>query len=85
VVQCARVKMYLENKSNIEVEMSQTGGQAHSSRVGSRKSDTVAGNFDELRLLEGFSGKRETQKLQQAAAMPSGHCMIYTNVHQEDR
>lgn len=77
--------MYLENKSNIEVEMSQTGGQAHSSRVGSRKSDTVAGNFDELRLLEGFSGKRETQKLLQAAAMPSGHCIIYTDVHQEDR
>ncbi|XP_067314556.1 P protein isoform X2 [Pseudorasbora parva] len=77
--------MYLENKSNIEVEMSQTGGQGHSSRVGSRKSDTVAGNFDELRLLEGFSGKRETQKLLQAAAMPSGHCIIYTDVHQEDR
>ncbi|XP_067314555.1 P protein isoform X1 [Pseudorasbora parva] len=85
MVQCAEVKMYLENKSNIEVEMSQTGGQGHSSRVGSRKSDTVAGNFDELRLLEGFSGKRETQKLLQAAAMPSGHCIIYTDVHQEDR
>ncbi|XP_073708657.1 P protein [Garra rufa] len=77
--------MYLENKSNIEVEMSQTGGQGHSSRVGRRKSDTVAGNFDELRLLEGFSGKRETQKLLQAAAMPSGHCIIYTDVHQDDR
>uniref|UniRef100_A0A673GIY0 P protein-like n=1 Tax=Sinocyclocheilus rhinocerous TaxID=307959 RepID=A0A673GIY0_9TELE len=77
--------MYLENKSNIEVEMSQTGGQGHSSRVGRRQSDTVAGNFDELRLLEGFSGKRETQKLQQAAAMPSGHCIIYTDVHQDDR
>ncbi|KTF90693.1 hypothetical protein cypCar_00013584, partial [Cyprinus carpio] len=77
--------MYLENKSNIEVEMSQTGGQGHSSRVGCRNSDTVAGNFDELRLLEGFSGKIETQKLQQAAAMPSGHCIIYTDVHQDDR
>ncbi|RXN08008.1 hypothetical protein ROHU_011694 [Labeo rohita] len=77
--------MYLENKSNIEVEMSQTGGQGHSSRVGRRKSDTVAGNFDELRLLEGFSGKRETQKLLQAAAVPSGHCIIYTDVHQDDR
>uniref|UniRef100_A0A673N052 P protein-like n=1 Tax=Sinocyclocheilus rhinocerous TaxID=307959 RepID=A0A673N052_9TELE len=77
--------MYLENKSNIEVEMSQTGGQGHSSRVGCRKSDTVAGNFDELRLLEGFSGKRETQKLLQAAAVPSGHCIIYTDVHQDDR
>nr|XP_021333029.1 P protein isoform X2 [Danio rerio] len=77
--------MYLENKSNIEVEMSQTGGQGHSSRVGRRKSDSVSGNFDELRLLEGFSGKKETQKLLQAAAMPSGHCIIYTDVHQEDR
>ncbi|XP_016322576.1 P protein [Sinocyclocheilus anshuiensis] len=76
--------MYLENKSNIEVEISQTGGQGHSSRVGCRKSDTVAGNFDELRLLEGFSGKRETQKLLQAAAVPSGHCIIYTDVHQDD-
>uniref|UniRef100_A0A672KHD5 OCA2 melanosomal transmembrane protein n=1 Tax=Sinocyclocheilus grahami TaxID=75366 RepID=A0A672KHD5_SINGR len=75
--------MYLENKSNIEVEMSQS--QGHSSRVGCRKSDTVAGNFDELRLLEGFSGKRETQKLLQAAAVPSGHCIIYTDVHQDDR
>ncbi|KAL1272678.1 hypothetical protein QQF64_028540, partial [Cirrhinus molitorella] len=65
--------------------MSQTGGQGHSSRVGRRKSDTVAGNFDELRLLEGFSGKRETQKLLQAAAVPSGHCIIYTDVHQDDR
>ncbi|XP_026121461.1 P protein-like isoform X1 [Carassius auratus] len=77
--------MYLENKSNIEVEMSQTGGQGHSSRVGCRKSDTVAGNFDELRLLEGFSGKIETQKSLQAAAMPSGNCIIYTDVHQDDR
>uniref|UniRef100_A0A8C2FIT6 Oculocutaneous albinism II n=1 Tax=Cyprinus carpio TaxID=7962 RepID=A0A8C2FIT6_CYPCA len=77
--------MYLENKSNIEVEMSQTGGQGHSSRVGCRNSDTVAGNFDELRLLEGFSGKRESQKLLQAAAMPSGQCIIYTDVHQDDR
>ncbi|XP_059416114.1 P protein-like [Carassius carassius] len=77
--------MYLENKSNIEVEISPTGGQGHSSRVGRRNSDNVAGNFDELRLLEGFSGKRETQKLQQAAAMPSGHCIIYTDVHQDDR
>ncbi len=77
--------MYLENKSNIEVEGSETGGQGQSSRVGCRKSDTVAGNFDELRLLEGFSGKRETQKMLQAAAMPSGHCIIYTDVHQDER
>ncbi|XP_051568705.1 P protein [Myxocyprinus asiaticus] len=77
--------MYLENKSNIEVEMSQTGGQGHPSRAGRRKSEFVDGNFDELRLLEGFTGKRETQKLLQAAAMPPGHCIIYTDTSQEDR
>ncbi|XP_051997098.1 P protein [Xyrauchen texanus] len=77
--------MYLENKSNIEVEMSQTGGQGHPSRAGRRKSESVDGNFDELRLLEGFTGKRETQKLLQAAAMPPGHCIIYTDTSQEDR
>uniref|UniRef100_A0A672Q5I5 OCA2 melanosomal transmembrane protein n=1 Tax=Sinocyclocheilus grahami TaxID=75366 RepID=A0A672Q5I5_SINGR len=42
-------------------------------------------NTTSLRLLEGFSGKRETQKLQQAAAIPSGHCIIYTDIHQDDR
>lgn len=77
--------MYLENKSNLEVEMSQTGGQGHPNRVGRRKSEGVSENFDELRLLEGFSGKRETQKLLQAAAMPTGNCLNYTDVHQEDR
>ncbi|XP_056606849.1 P protein [Triplophysa dalaica] len=77
--------MYLENKSNLEVEMSQTGGQGHPNRVGRRKSEGVSENFDELRLLEGFSGKRETQKLLQASAMPTGNCLNYTDVHQEDR
>ncbi|XP_055069282.2 P protein [Misgurnus anguillicaudatus] len=77
--------MYLENKSNLEVEMSQTGGQGHPSRVGRTKSECVSENFDELRLLEGFSGGRETQKLLQASAQPSGQCIIYNDVHQDDR
>ncbi|KAM9482743.1 P protein [Clarias gariepinus] len=70
--------MYLENKSNLEREMSQTGAQGH------QKTEPVAENFDELRLLEGFSKRTETQKLLQAAAVPPGHHIIYTN-HQEHR
>ncbi|MCJ8729160.1 hypothetical protein PDJAM_G00102910 [Pangasius djambal] len=70
--------MYLENKNNLEMEMSQTGAQGH------QKSEAVAGNFDELRLLEGFSKGTETQKLLQAAAVPPGHHIIYTD-HQEHR
>ncbi|XP_041912706.1 P protein [Alosa sapidissima] len=76
--------MYLENKGNLEIEMSQAGAPGQQSRVGHRKSEVMAGNFDELRLLEGFSDRRETQKLLQAAAMPPGHCAIYANTHQED-
>lgn len=70
--------MYLENKSSLEMEMSQTGAQGH------QKSEAVAGNFDELRLLEGFSKRTETQKLLQAATVPPGHHIIYTE-HQEHR
>ncbi|KAL6458019.1 hypothetical protein MHYP_G00332490 [Metynnis hypsauchen] len=77
--------MYLENKSTLEMEMSQTGAQGHQGRVAHRKSEAVAGNFDELRLLEGFSERRETQKLLQAAAVPPGHRIIYTDSTQEDR
>ncbi|XP_072539159.1 P protein [Salminus brasiliensis] len=77
--------MYLENKSTLEMEMSQTGAQGHQGRVAHRKSEAVAGNFDELRLLEGFPERRETQKLLQAAAVPPGHRIIYTDVLQEDR
>ncbi|XP_028856292.1 P protein isoform X1 [Denticeps clupeoides] len=76
--------MYLENKASLEIEMSQATAHGHQSRGGQRKSDAVAGNFDELRLLEGFSDQRETQKLLQATAMPPGHCVIYTDVHQEE-
>lgn len=77
--------MYLENKPNLETEMSQVGAQGQQGRVGHRKSEAMVENFDELRLLEGFSDRRETQKLLQAAAMPSGHCAIYANAHQEER
>ncbi|XP_053539450.1 P protein [Ictalurus punctatus] len=70
--------MYLENKSNLEMEMAQTGAQGH------QKSEAVAGNFDELCLLEGFSKRIKTQKLLQAAAVPPGHHIIYTD-HQEHR
>ncbi|XP_031430379.1 P protein [Clupea harengus] len=76
--------MYLENKPNLETEMSQVGAQGQQGRVGHRKSEAMVENFDELRLLEGFSDRRETQKLLQAAAMPSGHCAIYANAHQEE-
>ena len=69
--------MYLENKGTLEIESSAPG---HPSR------GALAGNFGELRLLQGFS--REAQKLQQAAAPPPGHCVIHEEglvpVHQED-
>ncbi|KAG7326140.1 hypothetical protein KOW79_009541 [Hemibagrus wyckioides] len=68
--------MYLENKSSLE--MSPAGAQGH------QKSEAVAGNFDELILLEGFSNRAETRKLLQAATVPPGHHIIYTD-HQEHR
>lgn len=69
----AELIMYLENKS--EMEMSQAAAQGH---------QAVAGNFGELRLLQGISESRDTQKLQQSA----GQCVIHTEgfvpVRQED-
>ncbi|XP_041791871.1 P protein [Chelmon rostratus] len=80
--------MYLENKSNLEIEMSQTSAQGHQSRNGLRSPEAVAGNFGELRLLQGISERRDTQKLQQSAVLPSGQCVIHTEgfvpVRQED-
>lgn len=77
--------MYLENKSNLEIEMSQTSAQGHQGRGSLRSPEGVAGNFGELRLLEGISERRETQKLQQSA----GQCVIHTEgfvpIRQEDR
>uniref|UniRef100_A0A4W4GS52 Citrate transporter-like domain-containing protein n=1 Tax=Electrophorus electricus TaxID=8005 RepID=A0A4W4GS52_ELEEL len=77
--------MYLENKGTLEMEMSQAGAQSHQSKLAHRKSEAMAGNFDELRLLEGFSERRETQKLLQAAAMPPGHHVICTDACPDDR
>ncbi|XP_042273164.1 P protein [Thunnus albacares] len=80
--------MYLENKSNLEIEMSQASAQGHQGRNSLRSPEAVAGNFGELRLLQGISERRETQKLQQSAVLPSGQCVIHTEgfvpVRQED-
>lgn len=70
--------MYLENKSNLEIELSQTSAQAHQGRSSLRSPEAVAGNFGELRLLQGISDQRESQKLQRAAVLPSGQCVIHT-------
>ncbi|KAI3369046.1 hypothetical protein L3Q82_026013, partial [Scortum barcoo] len=82
------LSMYLENKSNLEMEMSQTSAQGHQGRSSLRAPEAVAGNFGELRLLQGISERRDTQKLQQSAVLPSGQCVIHTEgfvpVRQED-
>uniref|UniRef100_W5MNX6 OCA2 melanosomal transmembrane protein n=1 Tax=Lepisosteus oculatus TaxID=7918 RepID=W5MNX6_LEPOC len=69
--------MYLENKNNLEVELTQKGAQSNQSH---RKSKAVANNFGGLRLLEGFSEMRET-------VTPS-HCVVYEEdfspVHEEE-
>uniref|UniRef100_A0A087Y8B0 OCA2 melanosomal transmembrane protein n=1 Tax=Poecilia formosa TaxID=48698 RepID=A0A087Y8B0_POEFO len=64
--------MYLENKSNLEIEMSQTSAAGHQGRSGLRSPEAVAGNFGELRLLQGISERGDTQKLQ-----PAGQCVIH--------
>ncbi|KAF7664126.1 hypothetical protein LDENG_00188620 [Lucifuga dentata] len=80
--------MYLENKSNLEIEMSPSSAQGHQGRGSLRSPEAGAGNFGELWLLRGISEQRETQKLQQAAVLPSGQCVIHTEsfvpVRQED-
>lgn len=77
--------MYLENKSNLEIEMSQTSAPGHPARNSLRSTEVVAGNFGELRLLQGISDSRDTQKLQQQSA---GQCVIHPEgfvpVRQED-
>uniref|UniRef100_A0A3Q4H749 Oculocutaneous albinism II n=1 Tax=Neolamprologus brichardi TaxID=32507 RepID=A0A3Q4H749_NEOBR len=76
--------MYLENKTSLEIEMSQTGSQGHQGRSSLRSPKAVAGNFGELCLLEGISERLDTQKLQQSA----GQCVIHTEgfvpIRQED-
>lgn len=80
--------MYLENKSNLEIELSQTSAQGHQGCSSLRAAEAVAGNFGELRLLQGMSDRRDTQKLQQSSVLPSGQCVIHTEgfvpVRQED-
>nr|XP_061790458.1 P protein-like isoform X1 [Nerophis lumbriciformis] len=71
--------MYLENKSNLDVEMSQASAPVHQS----------ARNFGELRLLQGISERCETHKLQQqSTSLPSGQRVIHADgfmpVRQED-
>ncbi|KAM6962889.1 P protein [Aplochiton taeniatus] len=70
--------MYLENKNNLELEMSQASAQGHPGQASLRGPQAVAGNFEELRLLQGFPGRRESQKLsQQSAALPPpGHRVL---------
>ncbi|XP_074492875.1 P protein [Sebastes fasciatus] len=80
--------MYLENPPNMEMELSKTSAQGHQGRGSLRSPEAVAGNFGELRLLEGISDRRDAQKLQQSAVLPSGQCVIHTEgfvpVRQED-
>uniref|UniRef100_A0A665VRN0 Oculocutaneous albinism II n=1 Tax=Echeneis naucrates TaxID=173247 RepID=A0A665VRN0_ECHNA len=80
--------MYLENKSNLEIEMSQAAAQGHQVRSGLRSPEAVAGNFEELCLLQDISQRRDTQKLQQSAVLTSGQCVIHTEgfvpVRQDD-
>ncbi|CAL9695960.1 unnamed protein product [Knipowitschia caucasica] len=70
--------MYLENK-NMEMEMSQASAQGQNRGLRAPE----GGNFGELRLLQGMSERRETQKLQQ-----NGQCVIHTEgfvpLRQED-
>lgn len=80
--------MYLENKSNLEIEMSQTSAQSHQGRNSLRSPEADAGNFGELRLLQDISESRDTQKLPQSAGLPAGQCVIHAEgfvpVRQED-
>lgn len=86
---CSGLIMYLENKSNLEMEMSQATAQGHQARNSLCSPEAVAGNFGELRLLQGISESRDTQKLQQSAVLPAaGQCVIHTEgfvpVRQDD-
>lgn len=76
--------MYLENKSNLEMEMSQTPAQSHQARNSLRSPEAVAGNFGELRLLQDISESRDTQKLQQSAGQCVLHAEGFVPVRPED-
>ncbi|XP_042178605.1 P protein [Oncorhynchus tshawytscha] len=79
--------MYLENKSDLDLK-SPAAAPGLQGRSSLRTAEAVAGgygevagNFGGLRLLEGFSGRIESQKLQQASARSAGSCVM----HAEDR
>ncbi|XP_055718321.1 P protein [Salvelinus fontinalis] len=79
--------MYLENKSDLDLK-SPAAAPGLQGRSSLRTAEAVAGgygevagNFGDLRLLEGFSGRIESQKLQQASARSPGNC----GMHAEDR
>ena len=61
--------MYLENKNSLEMEMAQASAQGHQGRSGLRSPEVVAGNFGELRLLQGISERRD-QKLHADGFVP---------------
>uniref|UniRef100_A0A8C2WRF0 OCA2 melanosomal transmembrane protein n=1 Tax=Cyclopterus lumpus TaxID=8103 RepID=A0A8C2WRF0_CYCLU len=56
--------MFLENKNNLEMEMAQASAQGLQGRGSLRSPEVVAGDFGELRLLEGISERRDAHKLQ---------------------
>nr|XP_046155763.1 P protein [Oncorhynchus gorbuscha] len=79
--------MYLENKSDLDLK-SPAAAPGLQGRSSLRTAEAVAGgygevagNFGGLRLLEEFSGRIESQKLQQASARSPGICVM----HAEDR
>ncbi|XP_008327469.1 P protein isoform X2 [Cynoglossus semilaevis] len=72
--------MYLENKTHLDMDMSQTSS-VHQTRSSLRSSEVVAGNFGELRLLQDISDRKESQKLQQACVL---HNDSFGPVCQED-
>uniref|UniRef100_A0A3P8XYC9 Citrate transporter-like domain-containing protein n=1 Tax=Esox lucius TaxID=8010 RepID=A0A3P8XYC9_ESOLU len=76
--------MYLENKSELDLKSSGVT-PGHQGRASLRAAEAVAGNFGGLRLLEGFSGRRDSQKLQQSAARPPGNCIIHAEDGRKDR
>uniref|UniRef100_A0A8K9UR55 OCA2 melanosomal transmembrane protein n=1 Tax=Oncorhynchus mykiss TaxID=8022 RepID=A0A8K9UR55_ONCMY len=76
--------MYLENKSDLDLK-SPAAAPGLQGRSSLRTAEAVAGNFGGLRLLEGFSGRIESQKLQQASARSAGNCVMHAEDRKETR
>uniref|UniRef100_A0A8C2WJ68 OCA2 melanosomal transmembrane protein n=1 Tax=Cyclopterus lumpus TaxID=8103 RepID=A0A8C2WJ68_CYCLU len=66
--------MFLENKNNLEMEMAQASAQGLQGRGSLRSPEVVAGDFGELRLLEGISERRDAHKLQSKVTSCSFEC-----------